>query len=221
MFIKRIDGLFLTALCMIAFMAFNVWQDQHTLRSAQAATLHNPESSPDQIPPIFTANFEPDESGPATLQAAPANGEPTSSADPRAFASPYEKFSLTQGIHGMDYGHLAVDIAAGKGAAIKAPINGVITAFYTDEWGNSTLVVENEVYQVTFLHGLYTVSQGDIVEIGDLLGTESNQGYTLDAYGRSCRNRDCGYHTHLNVYDKTLGENVNPLNLIGLDQEQP
>ena len=77
-------------------------------------------------------------------------------------------------------------------------------------------MVENEVYQVMFLHGLYTVSLGDMVQIGDLLGTESNQGNTFDAYGQSCRGRDCGYHTHLNVFDKTLGENVNPLNLIGL-----
>lgn len=43
---------------------------------------------------------------------------------------------------------------------------------------------------------------------------ESNIGYTLDMAGNLCAGRDCGYHTHLNVYDKRLGYNIDPLSLI-------
>jgi murein DD-endopeptidase MepM/ murein hydrolase activator NlpD len=234
---KRLDGLFLVAICLVAFMAFNVWQDRDIVQTAQAAAPEGAETLPAEnaahlaaadAQPVVTAN--PVAAAPALaqnvsdqVQAAQAQAfltgdQPTAAVpDPRAFVSPYDDFELTQGPHGASYGHLAIDIAAGNGALIKSPINGVISALYTDQWGNTTLVVENEVYQVMFLHGLYTVSQGDTVQIGDLLGTESNQGYTLDAHGRSCQGRDCGYHTHLNVFDKTLGENVNPLNLIGLE----
>lgn len=228
MMTKRSDGLFFVAICLMAFMAFNVWQDRGFLQSAQAAAPDSAETLSLDDQPITAVNLvvNPNtqaQNVPAQVEAALSQEisevehldaiEP----DPRAFGSPYDDFVLTQGLHGADYGHLAIDIAAGNGAHIKSPISGVISALYTDEWGNTTLVVENEVYQVLFLHGLYTVSLGDTVQIGDLLGTESNQGYTLDAYGRSCQGRDCGYHTHLNVFDKTLGENVNPLNLIGLE----
>ena len=34
---KRIDGLFLVAICLVGFMAFNIWQDRDTLKTAQAA----------------------------------------------------------------------------------------------------------------------------------------------------------------------------------------
>ena len=54
----------------------------------------------------------------------------------------------------------------------------------------------------------------DKVSIGQPLGTESNQGYTFGPGGILCRGLDCGYHTHLNVYDKYLRSNVNPLDVI-------
>lgn len=221
---KRIDGLFLVAICLVGFMAFNIWQDRGTLKTAQAAAPSGSDRTAAESAPVLDVGFQPVITAaaiafePASAQVAPTGAEITiAGVDPRAFASPYDDFELTQGPHGASYGHLAIDIAGGNGASIMSPINGVITALYTDEWGNTTLVVENEVYQVMFLHGLYTVSLGNTVQIGDLLGTESNQGNTVDAYGQSCRGRDCGYHTHLNVYDKVLGENVNPLNLIGLE----
>jgi murein DD-endopeptidase MepM/ murein hydrolase activator NlpD len=135
--------------------------------------------------------------------------------DPAAFAPPYEKFIVTQGLHGFSYGQMAVDISAGKGATIHSPINGKVTSLYVDQYGNTTLVVENEVYQVTMLHGQYSVKVGDLVKIGDPLGTESNQGYTLDMQGNLCSGRDCGYHMHINVFDKRLGSNINPLKLLG------
>jgi murein DD-endopeptidase MepM/ murein hydrolase activator NlpD len=131
-----------------------------------------------------------------------------------SFISPYDAYTLTQGPHGFSYGHMAIDIAAGKGATIYSPINGKVTELFTDGIGNPTLVLENDVFRVTMLHGVYTVHVGQQIETGQIVGSESNLGNTTDMQGRSCRNRNCGYHTHLNVFDKRIGANINPLNLL-------
>lgn len=134
--------------------------------------------------------------------------------DALTFTAPYKEYAITQGPHGMSYGHYAIDIAAGRGAEITSPINGEVTQLYVDEYGNPTLVIENEVYVVTFLHGDYVVAVGDKLKIGQLIGLESNKGYTMDMAGNLCYNREwCGNHTHLNVYDKRIFTNVNPLDL--------
>jgi murein DD-endopeptidase MepM/ murein hydrolase activator NlpD len=137
-------------------------------------------------------------------------------ADPDSlrFVSLYDSYTLTQGPHGFSYGHMAIDIAAGKGATIYSPINGTVSDLFTDGLGNPTLVIENEVYRVILMHGVYTVKAGDRLTAGQSVGTESNLGNTTDMQGRSCRNRDCGYHTHLNVFDKRIGANTNPLDLL-------
>ena len=133
--------------------------------------------------------------------------------NPLIFVAPYERYTITQGPHGFSYGHAAIDLSAGKGAIIRSPIHGEVTELFVDGVGNPTLVIENSVFKITLLHGNYVVKIGDQLEAGQMLGTESNQGYTTDMQGNLCNGRDCGYHTHLNVYDKQLGENVNPLNL--------
>ena len=133
---------------------------------------------------------------------------------PSDFQSPYDDYTLTQGLHGYSYGHMAIDIAAGKGATIYSPINGEVTELYVDGIGNPTLVIENDIYRVTMLHGVYSVQIGDSLKVGETVGTESNLGNTTDMQGNSCRNRDCGYHTHLNVFDKRIDANVNPLDLL-------
>ncbi|MFN2235259.1 MAG: M23 family metallopeptidase [Anaerolineales bacterium] len=133
---------------------------------------------------------------------------------PTDFVSPYNDYTLTQGVHGMSYGHMAIDIAAGKGATIYSPIYGEVTELFIDGIGNPTLVIENEVYRVTMLHGEYSVQIGENINAGEPVGIESNLGNTTDMQGNSCRNRDCGYHTHLNVFDKRIGANINPLNLL-------
>jgi len=143
----------------------------------------------------------------AAVQAAP---QP----DWDAVAPPYDKYVVTQGLHGYSYGHAAVDLAAGKGTAVLSPIHGEVVDHYIDQWGNPTLVIENEHYRVLLLHGVYSAAVGQSVALGDQVGVESNQGYTVDFQGRSCAGRDCGYHTHLNIFDKRLGANVNPLELI-------
>ena len=138
--------------------------------------------------------------------------------DDDLFAAPYEHYTVTQGPHGEWYGHLAIDIAAGKDTPISSPINGYVSNLYIDQWGNPTLVIENSHYQVTLLHGNYIVSIGEKIHIGQEVGTEGNNGYTTDMQGVPCAGRNCGYHTHLNVFDKILGQNVNPLTLLNPGQ---
>ena len=134
--------------------------------------------------------------------------------DASTIVAPYDNYIITQGAHGMSYGHMAIDIAGGKGAPIKSPISGAVSEQYIDAIGNTTIVIDNQQYQVTLLHGIYTVNIGDTIALGQVIGSESNQGNTRDMYGNSCRGRDCGYHTHLNIYDKTAGANINPLDFI-------
>jgi murein DD-endopeptidase MepM/ murein hydrolase activator NlpD len=130
------------------------------------------------------------------------------------FMAPYDDYVITQGLHGYSYGHMAIDLSSGKGAVIKSPINGVVSENYIDGLGNPTLVIENELYRVTLLHGIYSVSIGDRLHAGQPVGTESNLGFTTDMQGNPCAGRECGYHSHLNVYNKHLGANVSPLDLI-------
>lgn len=156
------------------------------------------------VAPSNTSNQAEEEAGPAVPLPY----------DPASFSTVYDNYVLTQGPHGMSYGHYAIDIAAGAGAAILSPIFGTVTQLYTDEWGNPTLVIENEVYAVMFLHGVYSVTIGQEIKQGEVIGSESNIGNTYDMAGNSCRGRNCGYHTHLNVFDKRLGINVNPLDLL-------
>ncbi len=134
--------------------------------------------------------------------------------DPLLVLAPYSEYWLTQGPHGESYGHLAIDLAAGEGSTILSPINGAVVSNTIDQYGNTTLILENVAYVVTLLHGLYTVLEGEKVRAGQPVGTESNIGYTMDMQGNLCWNRDCGYHTHLNIFDKQLQQNVNPLDLI-------
>jgi murein DD-endopeptidase MepM/ murein hydrolase activator NlpD len=133
--------------------------------------------------------------------------------EPR-FIAPYDNYIITQDLHGFSYGHMAIDLSAGKGAVIKSPISGIVSEKHLDGLGNSTLVIENDVFRVTLLHGNYSVSKGDEIIIGQSVGSESNIGYTTDMQGISCKDRRCGYHTHLNVFNKKKSKNVNPLLLI-------
>ncbi|MCC6147019.1 MAG: hypothetical protein IT308_05575 [Anaerolineaceae bacterium] len=153
---------------------------------------------------------------PEIVEAAQAVVEPVE--DQTVFAVPYAKYFTTQGVHGALYGQMAVDISGGKGAVIFSPINGDVTAFYIDQGGSTTLLIENQIYQVTLMHGLYSVNIGDHLTVGQPLGIESNQGNTFDMQGNSCRGRDCGYHTHLNVFDKRTGQNVDPFLLIPMQR---
>lgn len=186
----RIDGLVLVAIGLIVVMAASLISDHGSSAASQ--------------PPSTSIELTSD-----SLESSPEE-----SLDPAAFAAPYDHYTVTQGPHGFSYGHMAVDLAAGKDTPIKSPINGTVTDLFIDQWGNPNLVIENDIYRVTLLHGIYSVAIGSKVVLGQEVGVESNIGYTTDMQGNSCAGRNCGYHTHLNVFDKRLGENINPLDLI-------
>lgn len=196
----RLDAMALAAVALLVFLVGQLALDRREA-AGLAARVGSEAAGVEEAAPPAPATAEPQ-----TVPVAP----------PRpAVASPYEEYWVTQGPHGASYGHLAVDLAAGQGATVRSPIDGTVTERYVDVWGNPTLVIENERYRITLLHGEYQVEVGQVVAQGDPVGLESNLGYTLDMQGRSCRNRDCGYHTHLNVFDKQVGQNVNPLDLLG------
>ncbi|MFL7892825.1 MAG: M23 family metallopeptidase [Anaerolineales bacterium] len=197
-----IDGMTLVAVLLILFGGVMVFRDFH---SKSEPIIHSVVEVETLIPADAEINLEDVGSG----QAVPV----TSEIDSRILM-PYDQYTLTQGLHGYSYGHMAIDITAGKGSIIKSPIEGVVTDLFTDQYGNPTLVLENEFYRVTLLHGKYKVAKGEKISLGQMVGRESNLGLTTDMQGRSCRNLDCGYHTHLNIFDKRLGENVNPLEVI-------
>lgn len=150
-----------------------------------------------------------------TTQTTSPNEPKSFSADSLTFVSPYKDYTITQGLHGQSYGHLAIDLAAGRGEPILSPINGTVSQMYMDEYGNTTIVIENDVFEVMFLHGDYTVSIGDELKVGQQFGTEGNNGYTMDMAGNLCFNREwCGNHSHINVFDKRIQANINPLDVI-------
>jgi murein DD-endopeptidase MepM/ murein hydrolase activator NlpD len=202
----RLDGLTIVGVAFLIFIAFNVLSDRGWFSSG-SHLLNQPRpvsADASSLPSTPEALGETTQVDSAQIQAG----------DPDALAWPYTNYEITQGPHGMSYGHIAIDLSAGKGAAILSPINGVVTQLFVDQYGNPTLILENSHYQILMLHGDYTVQEGQAVSLGQQVGTESNHGYTLDALGRLCAGRDCGYHTHLNIFDKLLGSNVNPLEVL-------
>jgi hypothetical protein len=62
-------------------------------------------------------------------------------------------------------------------------------------------VLSNERWQVTLLHGDYFGRVGDCYRIGEAVGAENGHGYST------------GPHTHISVFDKARGQNVDPRDL--------
>lgn len=202
---QKIDGMVIAAFVFLIFLGTNLISDVAT-----ASALPTPSAT--EIAILTTEPIPTEES--VLIQTQPQVVE-SASIDPTAFGAPYNSYVITQGPHGYSYGHMAIDLSAGEGAEILSPINGSVSELYVDEYGNPTLVIENEVYRVLFMHGNYTVAIGQSVSIGETIGSESNQGYTKDMAGNLCWGRaGCGFHSHLNVFDKRVGANVNPLDLL-------
>ncbi len=214
----RVNGFSIVALTLVITVGFTVLMDLKTQENpltAVAAPLviqNTPTSTPFQ--PVWET------ATPTATPALPAYIPPTPTiySEPvDIFAEirlPYDDYVLTQGTHGGKYGDAAIDITAGKGMAIVSPIYGVVTKNGHDEWGNTALIIENDKWAVKLLHGDYFVNEGDWVQMGQVVGRESNHGYTIDLQGVSCKKRNCGYHTHLNVFDKQKGENANLIELL-------
>lgn len=199
------DGLTFAA---FVFILFTGWMLVRDIRTHDAGALISGEGTENLMITGLPEPIEADE------EIGSGRESPPNAIDDSLVAAPYDQYTITQGTHGFSYGHMAIDISAGKGAVIKSPISGHVTEKFVDQYGNPTLVIENDFYRVTMLHGKYKVEVGEVLAIGQMVGRESNMGYTTDMWGRSCRDRDCGYHTHLNIFDKHAGSNVNPLSLI-------
>jgi murein DD-endopeptidase MepM/ murein hydrolase activator NlpD len=203
----KLDGVAIAALILLLFLGFQLIRDRS--RAVEQVAVPDPITNSERTKEDSNNPVQPETISEEIIQN-PAPVFPSSS----AIAYPYDSYWLTQGPHGFAYGHAAIDLAAGNGVAIKSPIFGTITANYVDQYGNTTLIIENERYQVTLLHGNYSATMNQQVNLGEVIGSESNNGYTTDMNGYSCSGRDCGYHTHLNVYDFSLGQNVNPLDVL-------
>ena len=206
----RLDGLALAALIIVVFLVLQSLLDRGGNHEIGAVDTTGEQTAGELVLP----EVRPASAAPETAEAVDAPPAPILFADPSAIAYPYDDYWVTQGPHGYSYGHMAIDLAAGKGAAVKSPIHGQVTGNYIDQYGNTTLIIENDIYVVTLLHGDFSAQVGQEVALGDVVGTEGNNGYTTDMQGRSCRNRDCGYHSHLNVYSKVSQANVNPLEVL-------
>lgn len=187
---ERVDGFAVLALAFLFFLGFQIISDRAITQPAMAMDEIGMEDS--EAASLQTIDF----------------------IDYAVIGQPYEDYFLTQGPHGFSYGHSAIDISAGEGAEILSPIYGIVLANFVDELGNPTLILENELWQITLMHGEYILSTGEQVSLGQVVGYESNLGYTTDMQGRSCQGRDCGYHTHLNIYDKRINANINPMDVL-------
>lgn len=203
----RFDALAFVALFLIFFMGFKIFTQGAQAKELAIIEINVENSNQGGVVPA-------DESVETIPTEQLPEQQDDGNDDNKSVIAPYDEYVLTQGVHGYSYGHMAIDITAGKGAKIHSPINGKISDLYVDQYGNTTVVIENNRFQITLLHGIYNVVIGQDVKQGKTIGKESNQGYTLDFNGNPCAGRDCGYHTHMNIYDKKLGKNVNPLDLI-------
>ncbi len=210
----RLDGLAIAALVIVAFLVLQSVLDRDGGSEPAGSTISHAQSAPQAD--VYAESQASSASRGEELSEADAPSAPPAADvfDPTVISYPYDSYWVTQGPHGFSYGHMAIDIAAGKGAPVKSPIDGEVTANYVDQYGNTTLVIENEIFRVTLLHGDFIVQVGQVIRLGDVVGAESNNGYTTDMQGRSCRNRNCGYHSHLNVFNKVINANVNPLDVL-------
>ncbi|OGO28616.1 MAG: hypothetical protein A2Z16_07780 [Chloroflexi bacterium RBG_16_54_18] len=206
----KVDGLAVVAVLFSSFMLSGIYRDWSGGESASDDGKNNSETVSLQNP-ISVSLPEAEKSTSDLILISQPDESLLSDQD--SIQMPYTDYAVTQGVHGYEYGHLAIDITAGKGAEIKSPINGQITACFADPVGSTILMIENDRWQITLVHGIFSVSVGDFVRLGQVIGFESNQGNTVDLQGRSCRGRDCGYHSHINIFDKRSGVNVNPLDL--------
>jgi len=209
---KRVDALTVVSIVLLIFMVYSVITDSGIVEPSIASALEK-KPSPNTSAVVNKAPISAvqTKSKKTVTAAAVAMSDLPNQ---EAIAAPYDHFALTQGLHSSAYDQNAIDISAGKGSTIKSPINGIVKQVFTDQFGNTTLVIENSVYRVTMLHGNYSVTAGQQVTLGQRVGQESNHGLTFDAMGQSCQGRDCGYHTHINIYDLRIGAYANPLVLL-------
>jgi len=156
----RVDAFAIVAIAFLGFLFYNALADWGASGlAADKPSEWSVQSADEVATPLATGGG----------LAAPTEAPPEIDVDTLRY--PYDTFTLTQGPHGMSYGHMAIDLTGGKGATIYSPLNGVVTQLYIDEYGNPTLVIENAHYQVILMHGVYTVKVGENITIGQPVGT--------------------------------------------------
>jgi hypothetical protein len=136
----------------------------------------------------------------AEAAAAPAGGRD----DTTRVVAPYTDYVVTQGPHGASYGHMAIDITRGRRNHPYAACGRVTIT--TSKMGQYTLILENENYQITLMHGNYTrvLATGAIARRWAQRATMATPWIGRDL----CYGRDCGYHP-ISISSIALGSNVN------------
>lgn len=123
--------------------------------------------------------------------------------DPNAFQMPYPNYFIADNdCHSDGWGAwCALDPnSIPDGGPLFSPITGVVIAKgENDGYTNTYICLQNNRWRVCMLHGLYNlVNLDDWVTIGQQLGTEASIGNST------------GAHTHLSVYDRSLGAWIDP-----------
>ena len=108
----------------------------------------------------------------------------------------------TNPVTGVYSNHTGVDFAAGQGTAIYASKSGTVTtAAYAEAWGYYVTINHGDGYSTLYAHMTnYTVSSGDYVAQGDVIGYVGSTGWST------------GPHLHFGImYNGTY---VNPMNYV-------
>ena len=138
----------------------------------------------------------------------PSSGGSTSSSGGFLYPLPYavsitDAFGpRTNPVTGVYSNHTGVDFAAGQGTAIYASKSGkVTTAAYAEAWGYYVTINHGDGYSTLYAHMTnYTVSSGDYVAQGDVIGYVGSTGWST------------GPHLHFGImYNGTY---VNPMNYV-------
>lgn len=106
----RIDALAVALLILMIFLAYQLLTDGRregsnkaevveVLQETGELTIESVESTEGQE----SIDLKPEDIGPSSPPI-----------DPSSIIYPYDEYWITQGLHGMSYGHLAIDLAAGK-----------------------------------------------------------------------------------------------------------
>lgn len=105
-------------------------------------------------------------------------------------------------VTGLYSSHSGVDFGAGQGTSIYACKSGTVTvAGYAEAWGYYVTINHGDGYSTLYAHMTnYTVSTGDYVAQGDVIGYVGSTGWST------------GPHLHLSVLYN--GAYVNPMNYI-------
>ena len=140
----------------------------------------------------------------------PASGSGASSESGFLYPLPYaveitSPFGMRHNpVTGKYSSHSGVDFGAGQGTSIYACKSGTVTvAGYAEAWGYYVTINHGDGYSTLYAHMTnYTVSTGDYVAQGDVIGYVGSTGWST------------GPHLHLSVLYN--GAYVNPMNYVSM-----